>query len=75
MYEFVIEKCDFLGNGVCNIYQILQESPLDLKAVMNKVLEFTAKYPNGVLIEGAGHLIEYAVDGAGLSCYVDYYYS
>lgn len=68
----MIEKCDFLSDDECNIYPILQESPLDLNAVMDKVLEFTAAHPNGMLISGNEHLIEYEVDGAELSCYVDY---
>lgn len=72
MYEFVIEKCDVLNDNECDIYPILQESPLDLEEAMKKVMSFAQDHPNGVLTEGSGHLVEYEVDGAELCCYVDY---
>ena len=72
MYKFVVEKCDYINEDECDIYPIQEEFPLNLKDVMCKVLDFAAEHPNGILIEGNGHLIEYEVDGAELACYVDY---
>ena len=68
----MIEKCDVISDNECDIYPILQESPLDLNAVIDKVLEFAEAHPNGMLISGNGRLMEYEVDGAELCCYVDY---
>lgn len=73
MYKFVIEKWEVTNETDLNIYPILEESPLDLKDVMRKVLDFAKEHPNGQLITSDfGHLIEYEVDGAKLCCYVEY---
>ena len=72
MYKFVVEKCDYINEDECDIYPIQEEFPLNLNDVMHKVLDFAAEHPNGILIEGNGHLMEYEVDGAELACYVDY---
>lgn len=72
MYDFVIEKCDFNSDDECDIYPIHQESNLDLKTAVGKVLIFAEKHPEGMLTHGNGRLIEYETYGAELSCYVDY---
>lgn len=72
MYEFVIEKCDFLNDDECDVYPILQESSLNLEEAMKKVMDFAAEHPNGILVKGDGRLVEYEVDGSELCCYVDY---
>jgi len=72
MYKFVGEKCDYINADECNIYPIQEEFPLNLQEALCKVYDFATEHPNGSLVTGNGHLVEYEVDGAELACYVDY---
>lgn len=73
MYKFAIEKCDYINEDECDICPILEESPLELKDALEKVLDFAAEHPDGRLISSdSSHLVEYEIDGAELACYVTY---
>ena len=73
MYKFGTEKCVFTDKGDVNIVPVDTYYPLDLTDALKQVLDFAKDHPNGQLINSDScHLVEYEVDGAEFSCYVDY---
>lgn len=66
-YKFVIEE--FKNDE----FKTLQEdSGVSLMIALELLKSFVTHHKNGYLLEGSGHPIEYEVDGAEISCWIDY---
>ena len=66
-YKFVIEKFEN------DEFKTLQEvSGVSLMAALELLKSFAAHHRDGYLLDGSGHPVEYEVDGAELSCWIDF---
>lgn len=66
-YKFVIEKFEN------DEFKTLQEdSGLGLITALELLKSFIAHHRDGYLLDGSGHPVEYEVDGAELSCWIDF---
>ena len=74
MYTFAIEHFTPVGENDCEIKVIHQDYKLNLEQVLEKLKDFVNEHPEGSLLRDGYHLIEYEIDGAELSCWIDYDY-
>lgn len=66
-YKFVIEE--FKNDE----FKTLQEvSGVSLMVALELLKSFAAHHKDGYLLNGSGHPVEYEVDGAELSCWIDF---
>lgn len=67
IYKFIIERYKD------EEFSTLSENRgLNLATALELLKTFTVHNKNGYLLEGSGHPIEYEVNGAGISCWIDY---
>ena len=51
---------------------LLEKTGLSLASALDRLREFADSHKNGDLMHGTYHLVEYEVDGAELSCWIDF---
>ena len=67
IYKFVVERYKD------EEFKTLSENGgLSLTTALELFKTFTVHNKNGYLLDGSGHPIEYEVDGAEISCWIDY---
>ena len=72
LYKFVVEEFKSIDGDNCEINTLSEETGLDFAEALDKMREFALQHKNGYLLDGCGHPVEYEVDGAELSCWIDF---
>lgn len=67
IYKFVIEEYKDEEFST-----LAENRGLSLTTALELLKTFAVHHKNGYLLEGSGHPIEYEVNGAELSCWIDY---
>ena len=66
-YKFVIEE--FKNDEFKTLYE---DSAVNLFTALDEMRCFVMQHRDGYLLDGSSHPVEYEVDGAELSCWIDF---
>ena len=67
LYKFVIEE--FKNDEFKTLYE---DSGIGLHTALDEMRCFALQHEDGYLLDGSSHPVEYEVDGAELSCWIDF---